>query len=144
MRQIRDNKTLPGCGFHHIAFRTSDWDASLRFWRDGLGFTPAIEWGEAPRRATMLDVGDGNYLELFEREAAEQTDGTEREGSALHFALRVESCDAATARAIEFGAIVTMEPKSLDIKGDITAPVRISFVRAPDGTVVEFFENNVL
>jgi catechol 2,3-dioxygenase-like lactoylglutathione lyase family enzyme len=44
-----------------------DFDRSVAFYTDVLGFTKKIEWGQKPGRAVMLDTGDGNYFELFER-----------------------------------------------------------------------------
>ena len=67
-RQATQNNEIPGCGFHHVAIRTADWDRSPRFWREAWASRPAVQWGEAPRRACMLDTGDGNYLEIFERD----------------------------------------------------------------------------
>ena len=34
------NKTISGGGFHHIAMRVRDFDASLKFYTEGLGFEP--------------------------------------------------------------------------------------------------------
>src|SRR4051812_43990303 len=99
------NDAIAGGGFHHIAIRAYDFDASLRFYTEGLGFTRRYGWGvdgrangERDSRAALLDTGDGNYLELF-------GGGTRPHGSAppeevlLHFALRTTDTDAATERA---------------------------------------------
>ena len=138
------NNTIQGSGFHHIAFRTPNWDEAIRFWRDGLGFTPKLEWGDAPRRGAMLDLGDGNYLELFEREATGNSDTGERESSAMHFALRVDDCAAALQRARDAGAEVTLETSETDFSGKLAPPAKIAFVRAPGGIIVEFFQNDAL
>lgn len=79
------NSIIKGCGFHHIAYRTPDWDSAIGFWCDGLGFAPALTWGEAPHRAAMLDLGDGNYFELFERETSGVENAPESEANALHY-----------------------------------------------------------
>ena len=47
------NPAVPGCGFHHVAIRTAQWDRSLAFWQAAMGFSLAVQWGEAPRRACM-------------------------------------------------------------------------------------------
>ena len=86
-----ENKIIAGSGFHHVAIRTANWDASIRFYTEGLGFNQKITWGEAPRRAVMLDTGDGNYLEIFERDAIENGPDDNR-ASILHFALRATDC----------------------------------------------------
>ena len=138
-RQI--NQVVSGCGFHHVAIRTADWDRSLAFWQGALGFSLAVQWGEAPRRACMLDTGDGNYLEVFERDP--RPEGSPSEAAILHFCLRTGDCDAALERARAAGAEVTMEPKSLTIS-EPPIPIRIAFFKGPDGEICELFQNEVL
>ena len=133
------NNKIPGCGFHHVAIRTSNWDATWTFYQ-ALGFVPTLTWGEAPTRAVMLDTGDGNYLEVFERAAAE----VPSEGAILHLCFRADDTNAATELARAAGAEVTMEPKSLTISGSRDVPVRIAFFKGPNGEIVEFFENQIL
>jgi glyoxylase I family protein len=134
------NTTLGGGGFHHVAIRAHDFDASVRFYTQGLGFKEKIRWGIDKSRAVMLDTGDGNYLEIF----ANAAPGHKPEGAILHFALRTDNCDAALNRAREAGAQVTMESKDVDI--DSTphrTPVRIAFCKGPDGEIIEFFQNEL-
>ena len=59
------NARIGGGGFHHVAFRAHDFEKSLKFYTEGIGFVPTITWGEGDRRAVMLDTGDGNFVELF-------------------------------------------------------------------------------
>lgn len=61
------NERVTDCGFHHVAIRARDFDKSVGFYTDVMGFRRKIGWGQKPGRAVMLDVGDGNYLEIFER-----------------------------------------------------------------------------
>ena len=49
-------------GFHHICVKTRDWDRTMSFYKDTLGFVEKITWRAAPQRAVMLNAGDGNYL----------------------------------------------------------------------------------
>src|SRR5436309_1866105 len=139
----RANPIIPGCGFHHVAIRVVDFDATLRFYTGALGFRKAVEWGEGDGRACMLDTGDGNYLEVFaggKRPPGE----TAPEGAIIHFALRTDDCDAALERARAAGAEVTMEPKDLAVFGDPPIPIRIAFFKGPGGEIVELFQNDVL
>ena len=136
------NSKIPGSGFHHVAIRTHDFDASLRFYIEGLGFRQKIAWGEKPGRAVMLDTGDGNYLEIFEREGEPLP--TSGEANILHFALRCDDCEAATEAARAAGAKVTMEPKVPDAFTELGSRTKISFVQGPDGEVVEFFQSRDL
>ena len=135
------NPKIAGCGFHHIAIRTSDWDKSIAFYCDGLGFAPKISWGEVPKRAVMLDTGDGNYLEIFERDEAPTLSG---EPNLLHLCLRTDSCTRATETARSAGAIVTVEPKVPDVFTQLGLKTKIAFVQGPDGEIVEFFESEQL
>jgi glyoxylase I family protein len=141
-RSAVENRVVAGCGFHHVAIRTSDWDRSLRFWQEGMGFTPAVQWGEAPRRAIMLDTGDGNFLEIFERDPVPE--GIPSEAAILHFCFRTDDCDAALEQARAAGAEVTKEPTSLAVFGEPRIPIRIAFFKGPDGEICELFQNEVL
>jgi len=140
-RKIQQNEVVAGSGFHHVAVRTHDWDASLKFWIEGLGFHKAIEWSEAPTRACMLDMGDGNYLELFEREKLEST---EAESPILHFCLRTDDVDAATEKARVAGAKITVEPVDPPVFSEKGFKIRISFFTGPGGEVCEFFQSDIL
>jgi len=134
----KTNAVLGGGGFHHVAIRARDFEASVRFYTQALGFKEKINWGEGDSRAIMLDTGDGNYLEIF----AGGTNEPKPEGAILHFAIRTTNCDTATQRAIEAGATVTMQPKDINIQSRPgPTPVRISFVKGPDGEVIEFLQN---
>ena len=113
----------------------------MRFYCDGLGFVEKISWGEAPTRAIMLDTGDGNYLEIFERSEALTLSG---EPNLLHLCLRADDCEAAFQTAIAAGAEVrteTMVPRAFTTMGLKT---KIAFVFGPDGEIIEFFESRDL
>jgi glyoxylase I family protein len=131
------NRAIGGGGFHHVAVRVGDLDRAVRFYVGALGMVEFKAWGEGDGRGVMLDTGDGSCLELF----AGGTDGPKEGGAILHVALRSTDVDAAIARARAGGAEVTVEPKNVDIPTQPGPyPVRIAFCRAPDGTVVEFFQ----
>ena len=133
------NSALSGCGFHHVAIKTSDWAATINFYADALGFTEKISWGEAPKRAAMLDTGDGNYLEIFEDPGYRP----DPNGAIVHFALRTDDCDSALERARSAGVEVTVEPKDVEIASSPPTPVRLAFCKGPEGSVIEFFQNEV-
>ncbi len=138
---------MHGGGFHHIALRAWDFEATLKFYIEGLGFTRKYGWGSDERqnggkdsRAVMLDTGDGNYLEVFAGAAAPRSDDAP-EDTIFHFALRTTNCREALERARQAGAVVTIEPKIVEVKGDHTEYFHIAFCKGPDGEVIEFFEN---
>jgi glyoxylase I family protein len=129
------NKVIGGGGFHHLAIKVADFDGAVKFYTEGLGFVVAARWGDGDGRAILLDTGDGNYFELF----AGGKPSAEAAGPFVHVALRSDNVDAALARAKAAGAVVTMEPKDVDIPSTPPLPVRIAFCKAPGGEVLEFF-----
>lgn len=131
------NEVLGGGGFHHVALRAKDFDATVEFYTRVLGFIPRLTWGDGPARAVMLDTGDGACLEVFSGGGDEPAP----EGALLHMALRTEDVDAAIERVRAAGAEITMEPADVDIPGEPPAPVRIAFCKGPDGEVIEFFHH---
>jgi len=127
-------------GFHHTAVRSANFDASVAFYTGVLGLATKITWGEKPERATMIDAGDGNYVEIFER-----AEFLPAEGSILHFALRTDDCAAILEKVRAAGMEVTVETKEVNIPANVgPVPVRIAFFKGPSGEVVELFENEVL
>ena len=98
-----------GPGFHHVAIRATDFEATVRFYEQGLGLRRHFGWGEGDTRAALMDTGDGNYIEIF----AGRREGEIPEGGILHYALRTADLDAAYARAIDAGATSVVEPKDV-------------------------------
>ena len=132
------NTTIGGGGFHHVAIRSYDWDKSVKFYMEALGFEEKIRWGEGTERGILLDTGDGNYLEIFANGSGEP----KPEGCIIHFALRTDDCDAAVERARAAGAVITTEPKDVVIQSKPKpTPVRLAFCKGPDGEIIEFFQN---
>ena len=136
-------------GIHHAAIRVADFDRSFRFYTEVLGMTPKVQWtfGDQDRRATMLDTGDGNYIELFER-PGENAPADSPEPVLLHVALRTDALDADLEAVRAEGLTVTMEPTDIDIANTAAGqptpvPIRIAFFKGPDGEVIELFQNEL-
>lgn len=140
-------------GFHHIAIRAVDFDQTIRFYTQGLGFSVRFGFSVPGRidRAAFIDVGDGRYIEVFGQGSTVQAEGRRRradeertEGALLHFCLRVADVEAAHAKALAAGATVRIEPRTATLSGEDgrTADVHIAFVNGPNGEVIEFLRSD--
>ncbi|MGN1345358.1 MAG: VOC family protein [Eubacteriales bacterium] len=130
------NEIIKGMGFHHVALRAVDFEASLKFYTEGLGMKLYSMWGEGDGRIAMLDLGDGGILELF----AGGTDEARSNPQYIHFALKVDDVDAAFETALQAGAKPKSVPKVVPLD---SAPVKLTlncgFVYGPSGEELEFF-----
>lgn len=140
MSRTSTNTVLSGSGFHHIALRARDFDRSLAFYRDSLGFPVAHSWGEGDGRIALLDLGDGNYIELFASQPGQTPDpGSEPPAwPYFHLALRSTDVDADIEKVRALGCPITVEPKSVPVNGKT---IRVGFFTGPDGEVLEFFSH---
>jgi catechol 2,3-dioxygenase-like lactoylglutathione lyase family enzyme len=139
-----------GNGFHHVAVRAMDFDATLRFYVEGLGFRVHFPFSVVGRidRAAFLDAGDGRYVEVFGQGSAVQSEGRRRapreeatEGAVLHFCLRAADTDASYARALAAGGVARVEPVTRRLSESPLVEVRIAFVTGPNGEVIEFLQS---
>jgi glyoxylase I family protein len=131
------NNKIGGGGFHHIAIKVRDFDATVKFYNEGFGFEERLSWGEGDSRGILLDTGDGNYLEVFAGGSQE----LKPEGSIIHMAFRTDDVHKAIEAARAAGAEVTVEPKDIMISQNPLTPVRIAFCKGPDGEILEFFQS---
>jgi glyoxylase I family protein len=145
--------TTPTQVFHHVAIRARDFDATVRFYTEGLGCSVHYRFSVPERidRAAFLDVGDGRFIEVFGPGSTVQSEGRRRrtdeeptEGALLHFCLRVDDVDAAFARALAAGGVERVPPGTRRLGGDPPAEVRIAFVSGPNGEVIEFLHSGQL
>lgn len=143
MTRTSTNTRFSGSGFHHIALRARDFDHSLAFYTEQMGFPVAHQWGEGAGRIALLDLGDGNYIELF----ASTPDQVPPTGNApdpwpfFHLALRSTDVDRDIETVRALGCTITVEPKSVPVNGKT---IRVGFFLGPDGEVLEFFQNDEL
>lgn len=134
------NSVIAGCGTHHIALQTSDWEASLKLYRDVLGMEVVAEFGSAERKIVLLDIGDGSHMELFAPTVdTPQPASASINGPLMHFALATSDARAAIEHVRRAGYEVTVEAKDLDL-GPLK--VTIAFFNGPSGESVEFFQTH--
>lgn len=123
-------------GIHHVAIRVSNFDRSLAFYTEVLGFRLHRLWGEGDGRGALLDTGSGDYLEVF----GGGDPAPKPEGHWFHLALRSTDCLGLLERVRVSGAKVTLEPKDINIPSEPPLPARIAFFNGPDGESVEIFQ----
>jgi len=145
---VKSLGTAPG--FHHVAIRAVDFDETIRFYTEGLGFRVHFPFSVPGRidRAAFLDAGDGRFIEVFGPGSIVQAEGRRREpneerteGALLHFCLRVADTDASYSRALAGGAVSRVEPGTRRLGEDPLVEVRIAFVTGPNGEVIEFMQS---
>ncbi len=137
-------------GFHHVAIRAVDFDETIKFYTEGLGFRVHFPFSVPGRidRAAFLDAGDGRFVEIFGQNSTVQAEGRRRfrwedrtEGALLHFCLKVVDTDASYAQALAAGAVSRVEPISRRLSEEPLVEVRIAFVVGPNGEVIEFMQS---
>jgi catechol 2,3-dioxygenase-like lactoylglutathione lyase family enzyme len=135
------NQVIKGCGHHHVALYASDFDKSVKFYTEVLGFEPICSWIENGKQVIMLDVGDGSILEIFESQDGQKDAAEKKKELFWHLCYKADDVDAAYKLAIEGGAIPKKEPTDMDIAA---TPERLRIRNAlflgPDGELVEFFK----
>jgi len=130
------NSKIPNIGIHHLALASADFDKSMKFYTEGLGFKTVASWGEGNGRAALLDIGNGSHFEIF----ANGTANSQQNERMVHFAFSTDDPDTAYNNAMAAGAVSHIEPKDVSIPATPPLPVRIAFVKGPDGEVLEFFK----
>jgi len=131
------NQKIKGLGVHHIALQTNDYQATVAFYTDVLGCTLTHAWTSGERQLGLLDLGDGNYVEVIGQPPGTPAPDHAQQFPMIHLALRVDSVDEAIEVVREAGYPVTMEPQDFDLGG---MAVRIAFFQGPNREVLEFFE----
>lgn len=125
-------------GVHHIALKPTkgNYDKTVSFYREVLGFKEVRSWGEGEERATMLSCGDNTVMEILNTGESDCLP----DGPFIHVAFSVDEVEPLLEAVRKAGYTVTMEPKSLVIPSDPPYPVRVAFFRGPMGEHIEFFK----
>lgn len=149
-QNIMKQKKANISGLHHIAIRAVDFDKTLKFYIDALGYIVSHTWSLPEfklKRAAMLKSADGNsFIEVFDNDADIAAQGRKIEpGEAyiqtamLHVCLSVDNAAEAYKQAIDAGALPCIEPMMIQL-GNPVITVRNSLVYSPNGEVIEFLE----
>ena len=117
--------------FHHLFIKPADFDASLAFYRDVLGWSVSETWGgNGSGRGAVLS-GGGVKVVLGERPAEAIADA--KDGGRPNVHLDIHDIDA-RFRTLPKGAHVVVEPESTHWG------TRWFVVRDPDGNLIAFEE----
>jgi uncharacterized glyoxalase superfamily protein PhnB len=116
--------------FHHLYIEPADYDASLAFYRDTLGWDVTEEWGDAGHRGAVLS-GGGMKVVIAERDPAAPPADASGGRPSVH--LDIHDVDA-RFRALPKGAHVVTPPEQTHWG------TRWFVVRDPDGNLVAFEE----
>lgn len=121
---------------HHIAIICSDYNASLRFYTEVLGFTVKSETYREDRQSYKTDLElNGNYLiELFSFPNSPQRPTYPEALGLRHIAFEVDSLQD----AIEW--LDSRGVKHEEIRIDNLTGKRFMFFHDPDKLPIEFYE----
>lgn len=119
-----------------VAFTTSDYERSVKFYCEGLGIEPAAIWDNGQGQALVVNMGKAT-LEIFDETQAETIDQLEagnRVSGQIRFALQVPDLETAMKRLLAHGAALVHPP--------VTTPWGDYNVRLqdPDGMQITLFQ----
>jgi catechol 2,3-dioxygenase-like lactoylglutathione lyase family enzyme len=118
-------------GLAHICFVVKDLEASIAFYRDRLGFTPAFDFtnDKGERYGVYLRVGGRSFIELFKGEVEARA----AKQSYSHFCLEVDDIQG-TARQLRAAGLEVSEVKmGMDNSWQ-------AWLEDPDGNRIELHE----
>ncbi|MDJ0466589.1 VOC family protein [Streptomyces sp. H27-C3] len=141
----------------HVALVCKDIDASLRFYREGLGFSRTYEWSESAvvptcphqlifkGRALYIELNGDTYIELFE---GGRDDVDSSAGPIQHIALIVPDVEEAYRNCLAAGGQAFTidgwpgDPTTVELNGDPAVQLRVAFVKGPAGELIELYEQH--
>ena len=146
--------STPITGLHHAAVNVSDWDRSIRFYRDLLGLELVFDDGDATGagldentrldgvhlRFGMFRCGP-DYFELiqYHEPPPAPAAGTLNDTGKTHLCFRVPDIEAAYAELSARGVVFNGTPIHID-SGPL-AGCAFAYFHDPDGVLLEIFED---
>ncbi|UNL94591.1 glyoxalase [Paenibacillus polymyxa] len=138
-------------GLAHVAIQARDYQATIAFYTEVLGFKRGHHWNLPSFRiqeASMLISPDQRTcLEIFDNDAVIPAQGKKAaseqdiaHGALLHLAFYVDNVDEIYQKALVHGARTFVEPNQLTL-GEPPLVVTNALVHSPNGEVIEFIED---
>lgn len=139
-----NNQILGGGGLHHVAIRTHDLDASVKFYTQVLGMKTVVAFNPDERSFVQLDAGDGSIVELMQDD--KEVEPAAERNVHWHYALRTTKIEEVVAAVEAAGMTITVPTKSVTLTNTATdppspVPVKVAFFLGPSGELVELFQD---
>lgn len=139
-----NNPILGGGGLHHVAVRTHDLDASVKFYTEVLQMKVVTAFSPDERSFVHLDTGDGSLLELMQDD--QPIEPAAERGVHWHLCFRTTRIEEAMRAVEAAGMKITVPVKSAALTNTATdppspMPVKVAFFIGPSGEVVELFQD---
>lgn len=123
-------------GIDHIALNAFDYETTLSFYRDTLGFRQLNSVSTDDFIATYLEIAQGTRLEIFDlKNKAIQMEKTDCDVGVKHFAFRVENVKLHAKQLEEAGIEIVLPYTELE-----NFKAKVVLFKDPDGNIVEFCE----
>lgn len=144
---------------HHVAIYSADRDRAAKFYEEAFGFQADYAWPRAQAGDFQFELNiaglrspDGRtFIEIFQVENSTPRPAVQPRG-VNHFAFWVPDCRAAYDRAMQAGASLYAgsdstgkqwdgSPVEFVFEGTPATRALIAFLVAPDGEVIELFQD---
>lgn len=123
-------------GIDHIALNAFNYETTLSFYRDTLGFRQLNSVSTDDFIATYLEIAQGARLEIFDlKNKAIQMEKTDCDVGVKHFAFRVENVKIHAKQLEEAGVEIVLPYTELE-----NFKAKVVLFKDPDGNIVEFCE----
>lgn len=137
-------------GIAHIAIQARNYEETLSFYTQVLGFKVGHSWSlpsfSITEASMLISPDQRTCIELFDPGAVIPAEGEPaaspeevRHGALLHLAFYVDNVDAIYQLALTHGAKAYVEPDWISL-GEPPLKVRNALVHTPNGEVIEFIE----
>ncbi|AJA48274.1 glyoxalase-like domain-containing protein [Clostridium pasteurianum DSM 525 = ATCC 6013] len=133
------NEKILSKGVHHIALKVKNFDNTIKFYTEGLGFKKYLCWEQNGNRVSFLSAGGNSFIQIFEDDSKEDISNA----TYTHMAFYTKNCEEAIKAAKNAGAKVK-GPIEIKIPSNPDIIMRTAYCKGPDGESIEFFEENTI